>query len=249
MMKYWIPYAFALNGLTTVIAKDVALFDHIDALFSQEKRAYYAIKYLNIFGIIKYYTLGRLSQLTEPIKRDKVSRDHGRHYVNLNIIEAVIADRCLGNMDNVKAGWALIQHPVGGASNAQTGSGPTSIGTSRGYPVVQLYPDFPKQWADLYSVWNLAFCSNADTYPLLAAKLLIPSVSDYVSDPNGYLFHRAIALYLHFQFAIFRGFNGEPAYLRGWDCTKLTRAMGISTAASAQNYLAQFNNDYTIPKK
>ena len=242
MMKYLIPYAFALNGLTSLLAKDINLFDRVDALFSREKRIHYPIKYLNIFGMIKYYTVGRLSKLTQPIKTNRISKDHCRHYLNLNIMEAVVADWCLGNIDNAKAGWTLIQHPVGGKAKPPR-SGPASIGTSRGYPVMQLYPDFPKQWADLYALWNLAFCSNASNFPIIATKLLIPSVNDYASHPSGYIFHRGIALYLHFQFALFRNLNGEPPFLKEWDCMELTRAMGRSAAASAQKYLAQFNSE------
>lgn len=241
MMQYLIPYAIALDGLTSVFAGNIELFTRIDKLWSTEKRPHYALKYLNLFGLIKYYTLGRLLKLTEPIKAEKVSRDHARYYINLNIIEAVIADKYLGNKNNANAGWALIQHPVGGESNPQTGSGPASIGKKRGYPVIELRPDFPKQWADLYSVWNLTFCSNADTFPLLAVKLLIPSVNNYASNPQGYIFHRGIALYLYFQFAIFRKLNGESSFLGGWNFAEVTRAMGESTATSAQEYLNKCN--------
>lgn len=240
MVQYVIPYAMALNSLTDAFVRDVDLLDRIDKQWSKEKKPYKIRKFLNLFGTIKYYTLNHLSKIKKPIKIQKVSSNSNHNYLNFNIIEAVIADLYSDNTANAKAGCALVQRPVGSKSNHCTGAGPVSIGTKRGYDILEFRPHLPKQWADLYAVWNLAFCSISDQFPLLIAKLLIPSVNDYTSNPEGYIFHRVYALYLYFQFAIFRRIDGEePAFLKEWHVPDITRAFGQANATSAQDYKKQ----------
>lgn len=181
--------------------------------------------------------LGHLADLNKLLQTKTISKDSNRHYLNFNILEATIADLFLGNSDNAGAGMTLIQHPVGGKTDSRTKAGAATVGETRGYPVIELRPDLPKEWADLYTVWNLAFCSNASTFPILAAKLLIPSVHDHDSNSEGYMYHRAIALYLHFQFQIFRKIDEtEPSVVSEWNFPEITRTMGQANAVSAQAY-------------
>lgn len=237
MVQYLIPYSIALNGLTDAFIRDVDLFEKIDRKWTQAKGRFVG-KHLSFFGMIKYYTLGHLSAVKKNIKTQKISKDAYRKYLNLNITEAVMADLYLGNHDNAEAGLKLVKHPVGGKHNPLTESGPASINTKkRGYSVAEIHPDFPKQWADLYAVWNFAFCSNANNFPILAAKLLIPSVNDYASHPESYMFCRIIALYLYFQFSVFRTKSKEtPSFLEGWSFPGITRALGEANLASAEKY-------------
>lgn len=237
MVEYLVPYAMALNGLTDAFVRDVDLFDRIDKTWTKEQKPHNIRKHLNLFGAIKYYTLNHLSSLKKTIKTGVISRDSNRNYLNLNILEAVVADLYMKNTSNAKAGWTLIQHPVGGKSNPSTGSGPATIGRTKGYPIIEVRADFPKKWADLYGVWNLAFCSISDSFPMLMTKLLIPKVNDYESNPEGYIYHRAMALYLYFQFSIFRGISGKDfSFLNGWYSQDVTHAFGEANAVSAQDY-------------
>jgi len=239
MIKYLIPYAMALNGLTAAFAKDVDLFVEVDKIWTKEKPANVR-KYLSLFGWIKYTTLGALSRIKKPLQTHSVDKGANRNHLNLNIFEAVMADRFFtGNKKNADAGEALIRHPVGGKKDPRTGAGPTTVGvTKNGHEAVKVRPDFPKEWADLYSVWNFAFCSNADSFPLLALKLLIPSVNDYSNDPQAYINNRAIALYLYFQFAVFRQMAGQDFdYLSaGWSSKEITAALGEANFQSSQDY-------------
>ena len=44
---------------------------------------------------------------------------------------------------------------------------------------VEFRPPLPRQWADLYTTWNLAFVTNSEltkAWPYFFVKLLIPSV-------------------------------------------------------------------------
>jgi hypothetical protein len=255
MIKYLIPYAFALNSLTAVFAKDVELFNEVDKLWSKEK-PFNAGNHLSFFGWIKYTTLGTLSRAKKPLQKHEIEKDANRHYLNLNIFEAVTADKYLKNNDNAKAGIALMRHPVGGKSDVRTGAGPTTVGVTKKekagedssavsgkreyetYEIIKGRPDLPKEWADLYTVWNLAFISNGNDFPLLAMKLLIPSVNNYADDPQSYMHHRVIALYLHFQFNIFRQMADQQFdYLRDdWSSKEITEALGKANLNSSKEY-------------
>lgn len=237
LAQFLVPYAMALDGLTDAFARDINLFNAVDKIWTKEKKPHNINKYLSLFGWIKYRTLGHLSDLKKVIRKGKVSKNSNRHYLNLNIFEAVVGDLVMGYKNNAKAGEKLIKHPVGGKDNRRTEAGKATIGKPDGYKVLELHPDLPKQWADLYAVWNFTFCSIGETFPTLAAKLLIPSVNDYDSNPEGYIYHRALALYLYFQFSIFRGINHEDhAFISGWHSKEITKAMGQANARSAKQY-------------
>lgn len=238
MMQYMLPYAMALNGLTAAFAKDIHLFDKIDRMWTKAMKPYKTRKYLEFFGMVKYYTLGNLSRAKKPIKTKTIAKDANRHYLNINIMEAVIADMYLGNNNNAEAGSTLIRHPVGGKHNARTGAGPSTVEPLANlYDVIKLRPDLPKEWADLYTVWNFTFCSNTDNFPFLVLKLLIPSVNDYAAHPEAYIYHRSIALYLYFKMAILRGITEKaPKFLEGWHFPEITHAFGEANLQSARDY-------------
>lgn len=244
MIQYLIPYSMALNALTAVFTKDVDLFDKIDNIWSQKQKPHNLRNYVGLFGLIKYYTLDRLSRLKKPIQAQSIAEDANRDYININIMEAVLADMYFGNNDNAKAGSALVRHPMGGKSDDLTGAGPTTIGRGkREYDAIELRPDLPKEWADLYAIWNFTFCSNFGTFPMLSMKLLIPTVSDYASSPEAYIYHRGMALYLYFVFNIFRGIGEkQPDFLDGWHSQEVTNALGQACLKSAEDYEKQVKN-------
>ena len=53
-----------------------------------------------------------------------------------------------------------------------TGAGPTRLSLD-GKTLGLFYP-FGRQWADLYTTWNLAFVTNFRNWPYMMVKLLIP---------------------------------------------------------------------------
>lgn len=245
LIHYLVPYAFALNGLTKAFTSDVDVFIKVDRKWAKEK-PFNVRKYLPLFGWIKYTTLGRLSRAKKPLKTHETHKKSNRSYLNLNIFEAVMADKFFTrNKDNALAGEALMRHRVGGKENPRTGAGPTTVGvTKKGdhtYESVKIRPDLPKEWADLYTVWNFAFCSSAKTFPVVVMKLLIPAVNDYASDPQAYMNHRVIALYLHFQFSIFRQMAGQHHDFLSddWNSIEITRAFGAANLQSANEYEAK----------
>lgn len=244
MIHYMVPYAFALNGLTAAFAKDPTLFKQIDRFWNKQKEGQNVQKYIGAFGWIKYKTIGSLERFIRPVTGEKDIASFRKH-IELNIAEAWGFDRLYDHHDNAKAAMAMIENPPDQISeeNSRTGAGPSIVEvaqTGEGsdeYKVAKLRPNLPKEWADLYTVWNFTFCSNFGIFPGLSLKLLIPSVNDYANDPSGYIHHRGIALYLYFQFTIFRGIKGkDSSFLKGWHDEGITRALGAANAESALNY-------------
>ena len=96
----------------------------------------------------------------------------------------------------------------------------------------------PKEWADLYQVWNMAFVSQIDNYPFWIAKLLIPQVSDYKDRPEEYIYRRALALYTSEHYILFGGRDdkrqGIPTI--NWPDKALTAAWGKANASAAVAY-------------
>ena len=48
-----------------------------------------------------------------------------------------------------------------------------------------------KEWADLYSTWNMGFVSHYSYFPYVMASLI--QVSDYQDKPSEYICDRALA--------------------------------------------------------
>ena len=161
--------------------------------------------------------------------------------LSVNILEAMALDAKLGNWDNAAAGWALAKHRAGGAEDAATGAGPARFAPDS--DAIEFNMPLTKEWADLYSTWNMGFVSHYSYFPYVMAKLLIPEVSDYQDKPNEYIYDRALALYAHLHFSLFgRSGHGEVSVnSMNWATDELTDHFGEVNRASANDYDAKVN--------
>lgn len=158
------------------------------------------------------------------------------------ILDAMSVDALLGQTQNARAAWPLWKNPIGSTTaDAATTAGPTRFSADR-KSVVALAP-FPKQWADLYTVWSLAFDSQGARWPFAFARLLTPQVgcywnnADSPGDPAGgeFLYNRTIALGLHLQSrAMARAGDTLPA--EAWNDPAFTTLFGEVNLASATAY-------------
>jgi len=159
-------------------------------------------KYFNSFSNIKINTvLWMVRDLSEDLAnrvvlpKDPTPCDVRLNKISLNIVEAVYYDSKRGDDDNASCGAVLASTPCSTTTNPALETQPPFFDNNGTYICQQPFPD---NWADGYSVWNLAFC-NAEfgDWPLYWSKLLTPMVSCYRQEKGSYIFQRAINLALH----------------------------------------------------
>jgi hypothetical protein len=238
-----ISYAMVLEKLTSTFMCDITLLDSLDVILERSKKDISVYKYCSLFELFKYYTLRHISGTKNAIKTGNPSANFIRYGLPLNILEAVCSDFCKGNFQNAYTGWCLMRNPPGGKLNRATGSGPAYVDrTNQDHPILHVRPPLPKQWADLYTTWNLAFVSSYPNSPYFMAKLLIPSVAGYTQNPTQYIHGRIISLYLHINFELFQRVDGKslPASM-GWNSKEFTQAFGRTNLLSARNYQLAVN--------
>ena len=165
--------------------------------------------------------------------------DSGSRWLQVNILQAVWVDFCSGYRANAAAGWILARHKPGRRTpDPATGAGPN--GWSPDGQAICLHPPFPKEWADLYQIWNMAFVSQMPEFPYVAATLLIPEVAGYAAAPAAYMYSRVIALNLFLAWLLMdRAAQAEtrPRHLP-WNDPVLTHCWGACARASSRQYRA-----------
>ncbi|RZI45338.1 hypothetical protein [Candidatus Finniella inopinata] len=239
-----IAYAMTLNALTKSMRDDVTV---LKATMQVWGKASASINIFNTGGFmywVKYQSVkSPLKKAIQAIETGKVDPDYCRNYLPLNILEATLIDWLMGNNGNAKAGWVLANSRPGGPENKVIGSGPASL--SPDGQAVLLHMPFPKEWADLYSVWNLGFVSHLEDFPYWMVKLLIPQVSGYQSVPEEYMHNRVLALYSQLQFELFRRSEGDTV-IADWKHENLTKCFNDSNAKSAKQYKDLLTSARTI---
>ena len=164
-------------------------------------------------------------------------KEAGRLILFVNILEATLADIITLNTDNAKVGWVLDTNKAGSKDyNPRTGEGPS--GWSDDKKGICLRPPLPKEWADLYQTWNMAFVSQSESFPYLISKLLIPQVANYQNNPSQYLHKRVLTLYICLNYLIFdcaERMKAKIPVIR-LDDRKLTCLWGKSNLESAKKY-------------
>ena len=155
----------------------------------------------------------------------------------MNIIEAMLEDIRLGHRANAASAWPLVKdRPGSWDRKAETGGVAARWSDVR--KAILLSFALPRQWADLYATWNLAFVSHYRDFPYLMAKLLIPQVNGYQDAPEEYIYNRVLALYCHLHFMGF----GRVDFLRqgrepfDWHDEALTALWSTVNRESAQQY-------------
>jgi len=101
---------------------------------------------------------------------------------------------------------------------------------------ILFHPSSPRQWADLYVTWNLAFVARNEHFPFMATKLIIPSVSNYHQDPEGFLHPRVLSLYTFMNYYFFERMHHitssweHPVFLPPSDLVSLWGAVNAESA-------------------
>ena len=211
-----------------------------DYWIAERKRQGINFRKMGFFGAVK------LVSMEEPIQQIATFHSIGevdpkflRGMLPLNIGEAITADWVMGYHDNALAGWPLLKNSPGQKFHPLLGTGPATF-TSDGKRMEVRLP-LPKQWADLYQGWNLAFISQIEDYLYWLPKLLIPQVSHYQDCPEEYIYRRALALYIAKHFTLFGSrqdqVKGVP--FSNWADQDLTRLWGKINRRAAKKYQAE----------
>lgn len=241
VLPHVLTYAMALNNLTQAMFKDINILRVCNRVWSFALKDIFIPAYLDVFENVKFYTLNGLSAYTKAHDSDYFPPDGIRNVLPLNIIEASLSDSFKGNWENAEAGWVLAKHRPGGDKDMATGAGPSSFEKNQyGTKVFGAYMPFPKQWADLYTVWNLSFVSEFRNFPFFMVKLLIPQVIEYQKKPAEYMYSRALALYIQAHFELFgRVHGGWSKESMDWHTREISGLFGPINLQSANNYSAQ----------
>jgi len=191
------------------------------------------------------FTRLKLVMIGGPVKRiflkahrtGRVPARAGAWMTPLNILVAAVADWIAGYRDNVQVGWTLAKHGPGAAAyDPRTGAGPASFSTEK--KAICVAAPLPKEWADLYQNWNMAFISQIKDFVYLLPKLCIPQVAAYQERPTEYIYNRVLALYIYLHYSKFakveKTKRNEP-YIQ-WNDRQLTELWGRVNAESAKLY-------------
>jgi hypothetical protein len=155
----------------------------------------------------------------------------------MNIIEAVFEDIRLGHRDNAASAWPLVKDRPGSWDRKAETGGVAARWSEDGKAILVSFA-LPRQWADLYTTWNLAFVSHYRDFPYLMTKLLIPQVNGYQDAPEEYIYNRLLALYCQLHYTSF----GRIDLLRqgrepfDWHDEVLTELWSSVNRESAQKY-------------
>lgn len=233
-------YAMTLQNLTVAMREDYEVAKACEEIW-RARREEVGGAYANIGfeGAVKYHSVEYpVSSMTAALDKGEIDPQFGRVILPVNIIEAMLYDMATGNWDNAKTGWITATHRPGNTPNEATGAGDTVI-TEDGSGVSVNMP-LPKDWADLYHAWNMAFVSQFAQFPYSMVKLLIPEVGDYQNEPSEYIHTRALALYAHLNFILHRpteGVGGSGEF--DWSSPEMTKMFGAVNREQAEAYAAE----------
>ncbi|MEC8052743.1 MAG: hypothetical protein VX210_18245 [Myxococcota bacterium] len=237
-----VAYAMVLQNLTKAMHEDYTVLEACQKVWIKGREGLDVAKLFGIFELVKLKSVEYpMNEFLRAHREGKVEPNMLRTMLSVNILEAMALDAKLGNWDNAAAGWALAKHRAGGAEDAATGAGPARFASDS--DAIEFNMPLTKEWADLYSTWNMGFVSHYSYFPYVMAKLLIPEVSDYQDKPNEYIYDRALALYAHLHFSLFgRSGHGEVSVnSMNWATDELTDHFGEVNRASANDYDAKVN--------
>jgi hypothetical protein len=240
-MPGFVAYAMVLQQLTVASRDDFEVAKACEEVWRKNRETYGSpLANIGFSGAVKYHSVEfPVSRMTAALDKGEIDPDFGSFILPLNIIEAAIYDIVNGNFDNAKAGWIAATHRPGGTPNEATGAGATML-TEDGNGISVNMP-LPKEWADLYHAWNMAFVSQFAQFPYSVVKLLIPRVSDYQDEPSEYIHARALTLYAHLNFILFRaggdGVGAEGAF--DWSTPEMSRLFGAVNLERAEKYAAE----------
>ncbi len=230
-----LSYLVLLDRLTRALHDDWRLYAQVHEHYRAQS-AGRAARGLRAFDRVKFATVEQVvSRDIRAFERGTVDPAMGSVLVPLNVFEAIVEDLRLGYVDNARAGLTLLVNRPRDVADPRTGLAPARFSADRGSIVFGL--PLARQWADLYTTWNLAFSSHYERFPFPMAKLLTPPVLGYQSKPDEYLYFRRLALYLHLGFAAFGRADGRrPFPSLDWSDRELTTLWGACNRESAREY-------------
>jgi len=240
-----VAYAMVLNRLVGAMRNDIKIVKACRDVWRDmytpgtilSKKLRQKRSALPVFVLAKTASINHvIDGFIKAIEAGVVDADFASTQLPLNIIEAKTVEVSRGYLHNAKVALTLATEKPGGKLNNCTGSGPAQI--SADGKAIDLHLPFPLQWTDLYETWNMAFVTIFKRWPYYLAKLLIPHVSDYHSHPSGFIYNRALGLYIHINWGWMGNIYGRktPGHDMNWHSPTLTRNWGRA------NY--EFVNDY-----
>ncbi|MBU2709119.1 hypothetical protein KCM76_24200 [Zooshikella marina] len=224
-----IAYALVQQYLTTAMYDDWRIIEDCKTIWSKTRDETDFYDHMGLFAKVKLVSVEYpISRIISFHKENNVPEYFTKLLLPLNIIEAVAVDTNNGFLDNAIAGLVL-------AAN-NPGDLPSRFNDNHKSILISM--PLPEKWADLYSVWNLAFVSHYEYFPYTMVKLVIPKVSDYHDQPDEYIYNRALALYTHLHFTYLgsadRAITGETLF--DWSDKEFTKLFGEVNRASAYDY-------------
>jgi hypothetical protein len=244
-----VAYAMVLDRLTGAMRADWRILESCKQIWTNMYKPWNVLYYnnnsirrgrtkvsqLKVFVMLKLlsFHIG-VTEILKSLKNKTVDQKFWKMGVPFNIRIAKEEDVLFGNVDNARVAQILAKETPGGKENACTESKFTSICSSGNS--INFHIALPLEWADLYQTWNMAFVTNFEDWPYYLAKLLIPSVSDYQNNPEGYLYARILALYSHLNWIMMDYlYQGTSPHLN-WYNVSLSRIWGRANKASAEDY-------------
>jgi hypothetical protein len=233
-----VSFAMALQKLTEAMREDYHLLLPLLNHWEKERIESSVNRHMTTFWKVKRASVKYpLKKMVEFHDSGDIDQGFLRFLLPLNILEAAAADLLLGFSGNAKTGWMLaVNRPQKLRRKAQRWARTTAW--SHDKKAFNYNLPLPRNWADLYQSWNLAFITTFRDFPYAFAKLLIPAVSGYQEHPRGYLYNRKLALFTYIYYA---GFYRSDKAQRGevimdWSDRGLTRFWGEVNWQSAREY-------------
>jgi len=207
-----LTFAYALEKINTLANLSPenlrVLVTHYQRI--RKEKNYYRLG--NLLGMIKLHSIELpLVRFLKAHKKRKMGASFAKFLLSFNIFEALLVDLATGFWDNAKVAWTLIKFPPNFKAfffrSFKKGAG--SRFSDDNY-FLELSPPNPREWADLYQVWNMAFVSQFEGALFLLVKLFIPSVAGYNERPQQYMHRRITAMHFAMHFL---DFTNHHSYL------------------------------------
>lgn len=193
-------FAFCLERVNVLMREDNEVLAQCLERYKSLRKSKNYYRPGNVLGAIKLHSIELpLILFLRAKKKMKMPKSFGSFILSFNIFEAFLVDMATGLFNNAISAIPLMlfspnfKGALPWLRRYRRGA-PSAF--SKDYGAVELLSPAPKEWADLYQVWNMAFVSQFHEAPYLLIKLIIPSVSDYTSAPGEYMHKRITALYL-----------------------------------------------------
>ncbi|MDC0344828.1 hypothetical protein OAN22_01590 [Alphaproteobacteria bacterium] len=234
MMLDAVTYAMALERMTDYFKRNMPDLKKLDQIWAAETADLFLPKHLSPFEWVKYHSVG-LDAMIDATQTSRVDPDFLSFVLPANILEATLTDIFQGNFSNARAGWVLA---VNGPGRSAITKAARVLPMPAGYQAVESCCPFPRDWADLYGSWNLAFVATYSNAPYFMAKLLIPSVlAPTITHPTTYMFHRGLPLYFQLRYILFNSIDQKKTWKKStWNIPLLIAHMGKKNAETAALY-------------